>query len=776
MEQERPTYERIGPARGIVFAQTARGRKLSAPDIERWVRLVRTVYKCDKIDVILEHVDCGLLRRIGAFAAGLDARISLRTPCSVPPPQAAHLRDANLFDVFLCPARADAPEFDAWLQACRDIGLPVRVQVCAPFEYTLNAAAFAECASRANVITIAADDPFTGPFPARNDVHSRVSVEKAVEIARAALMRGVETNLVGFPFCVMPEDLWPNVVDRPQFFLDHQQYKREPFELAAALYRRRPAWVRQVVLMKLGQYTSTNNPIDRILLPWIMDRPWVRARVWALHKVTRHRKSALPATPAEAELEAERVRDARRRARGPVCGTCRLQRICDGVSRLERRLPGLAIVAQPGQDVLDPFEFAREQRKYYDAMDTARRDLPGVLQELAHRANAIVTNTPPSREIDSFDYRVDGTWSWQLPGSVRWFSFVGGEKLSTPVARLDPPFTLSVTFGGGVAEYIGFAIGRACRLLCPMTAYTHRVVLHVEQDGRYVLLRDGQPVRPVEFVGSFYAPPRLGKGLEPRIAAWNIDGTLGTQAVYLWEEAQTQSVAKTFRASVVIVSTRYSRRLQACLNNLAHQRGVPLDEIEAVVAFVPGLDATNDVIDSIQLAHPGLTVVPAPFAPEFANTKGLMLNECLDKARGEWVMVLDADILLAPDMLARLTALPADCKFAVPDGRKMLTRETTARVLLGEVKPWESWDELLAGAGEYRMREADGVPVGYCQCVRRECLEKVRYEELHHFEGADWKFGKDMRDHYGVERRLDGVPVLHLDHGGSNWYGATRHY
>jgi glycosyltransferase involved in cell wall biosynthesis len=203
---------------------------------------------------------------------------------------------------------------------------------------------------------------------------------------------------------------------------------------------------------------------------------------------------------------------------------------------------------------------------------------------------------------------------------------------------------------------------------------------------------------------------------------------------------------------------------------------VQLCDIEVIVAFVPDIDATEDVLDSIQIAHPGIRIVPTAFAPEHAKSKGLLLNECLSKTRGEWVLVLDADILLAPEMLAKLAELPPECMFAIPDGRKMLSRETTARVLLGEIRPWEHWEQLLQSEGEYRMREADGVPVGYCQCVRRECLDKVQYEEMHHFEGADWKFGKDMRETFGQETRLSGVPVLHLDHGSSNWYGAARHY
>jgi hypothetical protein len=635
----------------------------------------------------------------------------------------------------------------------------------------------AERVSRACAVNIAAHDPFVITPHARNAQHTAVSVTKAIELATAIAARGVEVNLVGFPFCVIPKELWIHVVNTPQFFLDHQQYKRESFELAAPLFARNPIWVRTAVQMRLGQHTSTNNPIDRILLPWIMDYPWVRARVWALHKLTRNRTAATPKSVADAEREVDRDRIAKVEARGPVCSACSLQRICTGITpALNAQLPGLAIVSQPGDIVVDSLTFSHDQHKYFDRIDAARRDALLAHDDLVDLANALVTNTPPSREIDSFAYKIEGTWSWQLQGSLRWFSFGGGEKLSTPLAKLDPPFTLSVTFGGGVADYIGFALGRGCRLLCPMTAFSHRIVLHVEEDGRYVLLRDGKPVRPVEFVGAYYAPPRLGKSLEPRIAMWNIDGTIGTQAVYVWQHDVPELAEKKFRVSIVLVCTRYSRRLQACLHNIAHQYGIWQSDIEVLIAFVPGLDATNDVIDSMQLAYPELTIVPAPFAPEYANTKGLMLNECLDKARGEWVMVLDSDIILAPDFLSRLVTLPADCKFAIPDGRRMLSRETTARILLGDIKPWESWKELMEEPAEYRQREADGVPVGYCQCVRRECLDKVRYEELHHFEGADWKFGKDMRDNYGMEHRIEGVPVLHLDHGSSNWYGATRHY
>jgi hypothetical protein len=105
----------------------------------------------------------------------------------------------------------------------------------------------------------------------------------------------------------------------------------------------------------------------------------------------------------------------------------------------------------------------------------------------------------------------------------------------------------------------------------------------------------------------------------------------------------------------------------------------------------------------------------------------------------------------------------------------MLDPETSARILLGEIRPWECWDELLQADVEYRYREAMGVPIGFFQAVRAECMEKVPYIELEHFEYADMYFGECIRHEYGREHRLSGVPVLHLDHGGSHWFGTIKH-
>ena len=67
------------------------------------------------------------------------------------------------------------------------------------------------------------------------------------------------------------------------------------------------------------------------------------------------------------------------------------------------------------------------------------------------------------------------------------------------------------------------------------------------------------------------------------------------------------------------------------------------------------------------------------------------------------------------------------------------------------------------------------MPCGFFQCVRREVLETLPYEELDHFEASDWIFGRDVINRFGKETRLEGLDVLHLDHGGRQWYGTHKH-
>jgi len=225
--------------------------------------------------------------------------------------------------------------------------------------------------------------------------------------------------------------------------------------------------------------------------------------------------------------------------------------------------------------------------------------------------------------------------------------------------------------------------------------------------------------------------------------------------------------------SAIIVSSLYSRRLQATLMGLMHQRNFDPKRMEIIVAYVPGIDATDDILDGLRLTYPEVRIVRSPFHPHFRKAKGMMINESRKLAHGKWLLLLDSDIVLPPDFLAQADVLAKDAHYIAPEGRKMLPPDITAKVLLGEVRPWECTEELLSGPGDERMFECDGIPPGFCQLVRRDIFDEIRYTELDHFEGSDWWFSKYIVDRFGKEARLPGR-VLHLDHGGSQWYGVSK--
>lgn len=778
---------RIPPVRGLACMYNAQGAPFSVVDAKRWIRLNRGVNKALKVDVLARGDGGRAFAELVDYGRRQDVRISLRTDGQGKPDALAGLARRGLLDVYLCPPRFDDPNLEVWASACRDAGLPMRLLLLAPEASAMDAEA-AVARIRAlgpAVATLAASDPFMAPAACRDAAHGEAAIRWMETTAALLEAEGIEANIVGVPFCRLEESSYSRAANRAQFMLDHQQYVRGAYDLALRLYARGSVWSGKAILMLLARHTLHRNAIDAWLLPWMLEHPWVYARVVAKHKTMRHLRW-FRRTPDADDVSMEgheralaRAQSRERSELGPVCGACSLRRICDRATpAFSAAFPGCEPRTVEGDLVVSHQHFCLSQPKRYDAVDAERLEHERILDELAKSAIDITTNRPPDETITPYHYTVEKAPYNQMEGGIRWHSVTNCEKVSSPLARLTPPFTISVGFGGGIAEYVGFSFGRHCKIVCPMEGHKHEITLHADAEGRYALCRDGKPVLPSTFEGLYYVPLRLGDNLEARISCWNIDAFVVTQFVRIWQSGRDSAgLAEPPKYSVIVVTTRYARRLQAVLRSVAHQEGIDLRRIEVVVAYVPGLDGTEDLLDSMQLTYPALRIVRVPFALDHAYSKGFMINEAAAMASGEWAMLLDSDILLHPRMFAHIDALTdSGPVFFAPDGRKMLSRETTHRILLGELAPWREWDALLAESGEYRYREAMGVPIGFCQVVKTSCLREIPYTELDHFEGADMWFGMEMMKKYGKEHRLSGMPVLHLDHGGSQWYGASKHF
>ena len=777
------TDARIPSARGLLCAFNTRGQSLGLTALKKWAGLCAQVHKAEKVDVWIRAAEKDFLEELLRFETAPRLHYSARIAAGeLDPAWLTGWRALGLWDVVLeLQSAAEWAQAGACVQSARALELPVRLEIAAGA--LTEDRTYPAGIEQVQAVNISACGTLANARGSRVPPLDASHLARATALADVLRQARVETNLVGFPFCTLPDHLWPHCVNHQQALKDHQQYIPESLRLAETLAGLAPHAAEKVLEIELGRQTSWLGRVDSLVLPWILRRPGAYVGMWMVHKLIRHlhlrprRPKPLPESVDSVDAEIDRLRKKKARRMGAICAQCRFGEICDHRSRTFRQAArGLEIKAIPGAALLDPFVFLRRQHKWFDELDAARRDFPERALKLAAEALRISTQEQPSREIpsDSYDDE-EGVHCHHMPGTVRWHSFENVEVMSTALARVEPPFTIGLTLGGGIAAQAGFSFGRHAKLVCPMIAHTHKLVLHVDAGGRYALLRDRVLVRPTEFSAHKLLPERLGGVLEPRISLWNIDGQVCTQNVLLWEQVEAEQREQAVKFSVVVVSTRYSRRLQAALLGIAHQADIAPGSVEVVVAYVPGIDATDDLLDGMAMAHPQLRIMRSPFPRNHVRSKGFMINESVKATSGEWIVLLDSDIVLQPDFFARLEREGREAKFCAPDGRKMLTPETTARVLLGEARPWAEYEQLQESPGEVRLHESAGVPPGFCQCVRREVLDSVPYREFEHFEGADWDFARRVMDRFGEVKRLAGMRVLHLDHQGSQWYGTDKH-
>lgn len=774
--------DRLPPVRGLVCTENRKGRLFPQTALKQWVHLSQSGFKAGKVDILVGELPHERLLDLLDFAMQANLPSSPRIQTSLTAETAREFRQREVLDVFFAPKVMDASALETTITACASEGIPLRIQVTGPPSTDARAALLRLVTPETvSAVHIASFDPFL-PLP----THPRAEIAKVLgnltSLAQELKATGVEVSLLRVPFCQAPRDLWPETLTAYQLYLHHQQYLYEAYDLAQTIFDCRPSGMAAAIENHLSARANFYNVIDPVAFPRIISHPRLHARLWLVNKLQRKwPRKMKPGIPAPESAEAfetalAKVDREAKHAMGPACAACDLRKICDHAMPPFRAVfLGVELKPQREEGGVSPLHFNRHQLKHLDAVDAQRSQWPEESEQLGADGRAIVDGVPPTKVFGYDDYEIEGHWTDKLIGAVRWWSLTTDPLRSTPLARVEPPFTIGCTFGGGIADQVGFSFGEHLHLVCPMISPMHHIALHVRRDGRYVLLRDGQAVRPTEFTGIFRVPERLGGVLHPQLSIWNVDGHIQTQSPQLWLNSEVPQVDSSHVIhSVIVPSTRYSRRLQALLLGIAHQRDYDLRRIEVIVSYVPGLDSNDDVLDSIEATFPDLRVVRCTFTERHARSRGLMVNEAARMASGQWVTLFDSDIVVPGDFFARIDAAPQGTHFIAPDGRKMLPPEITSQILLGERRPWEDFASFLEGPGELWRREAAGVPVGFCQIVRREILQELPYAMADHFEGSDWDFSQRVMERYGKEHRLEGCYVLHLDHGGSQWYGARK--
>ena len=185
-------------------------------------------------------------------------------------------RELGLHDVFLCPNDIEDPNFDAWLDACATHEVPVRVQISAPFKKDFGVHSYVRRFGEAGVgmVNLRLWDPFLDRHPARSGEQSRDSLEVMQHLASELESSNIETNIHQVPFCLLREEHLIRASNSQQLALDHSQYTQPALELAVSLYNRPPFMMRQAILVLLARTSLHVQPVDNILLPWLIHSGW----------------------------------------------------------------------------------------------------------------------------------------------------------------------------------------------------------------------------------------------------------------------------------------------------------------------------------------------------------------------------------------------------------------------------------------------------------------------------------------------------------------------
>ncbi|MGC8738267.1 MAG: hypothetical protein ACP5UA_06415 [Candidatus Hydrogenedens sp.] len=769
------------PTRGFLFHTNHYDEIIPLEDLKKWGRIQYDQFKVEKIDFFSEIDDnLKILSDLSNFTKQeFQCKISWGTTLSEPPQNIEIFKEAGILDIFLLISNHTQSQIYTWIKTCQKLDIPLRIY--SSISYLLELKPFIEIESFKSVASVVLFEtfPFSNKFK-KSNILAKEQIKKINELVQKLIHSQIPLSILGIPFCVLESLYTACIVNSSQFYADSDFYTQPAFEFAQMLWKFRTYKIRKILEMKLREKISFHSGIDNIVLPWILNHPALYIPLWAWHKLTRHLKwrrnyETLPENTNQIEQRIIYEQKKKEKEWG-ICSNCYLRYICDKgnnpfwVSQFELK-------PSSGNPIRNPLFFRIHAFRYSMQTDYEKRSRFSTLEQLYEEGIQITLHHKPWKEIAPEDYEIENRMTHYMPGAVRWFSFNCGELQSTPLCKTEPPLTISITFGGGFAEQIGFSFGPHIKIVCPMIAQSHKLTLHINEKGHYILIRDKEIVYPTEFFNASLVPPRLPQKLEPRISIWNIDGEIVTQGITLWKPEKESEQIKTTKPkfSFLYVCSRYSNRLRASLLSIAHQKQFDLNQIEVVVAYVPDLDATDDVLDCFESTFPNIKVVRSPFSPSYWKSKGFLINASLPLCSADWTILIDADIILHPDFLYTMDKIEPDIYFVAPDGRKMLTPEITSQILLGLIHPWEQFNTLLEGPGEWRRREADGIPIGYCQCCRKEVFQKIQYPDFNHFEGADWFFGRSVVEMFGPEHRLIGVPVLHLDHGGSQWYGSQKH-
>ena len=206
--------------------------------------------------------------------------------------------------------------------------------------------------------------------------------------------------------------------------------------------------------------------------------------------------------------------------------------------------------------------------------------------------------------------------------------------------------------------------------------------------------------------------------------------------LYLWVVGRRREKGEAPLVSVLVPARDEAARIGACLEGLARQR---YERLEVIVLDDCSEDRTGEIARSFEGRVPGLRVLDGEPLPPGWVGKPHACARLAREARGEWLLFTDADVVHAPESVARAIAIAratgADLLTALPRQQTGTFAERLVIPLLYFLVagflpmfalPFARWWRLAAASGQYMLfrREAYEA-IGGHEAVRDRIVEDV---------------------------------------------------
>jgi cellulose synthase/poly-beta-1,6-N-acetylglucosamine synthase-like glycosyltransferase len=150
----------------------------------------------------------------------------------------------------------------------------------------------------------------------------------------------------------------------------------------------------------------------------------------------------------------------------------------------------------------------------------------------------------------------------------------------------------------------------------------------------------------------------------------------------------------------------------------------PLNRLELIIGSDCSTDSTNQIINDLVLLHPSITFI------EFTDRQGKIgvMNQLVDKAKGEVIISTDANVFFTPTTIFELVKYFKDSDIGLVDTRMLNT---------GLKKEGISIQESAYITREVAIKHREGIlwgsmigPFGGCYAIRKDCYHKPPINSL----------------------------------------------